>query len=134
MTDEIYKVCEQLQEYADLEGAEFGEYLDGLISLYRAGISYGASEDFEGHMENELIAQLNYCQENYNIVEEDEPPPVKRRKYRYLEEKQLTSTKDLCIIYTKHVKKIIIDIVMDDRAVLSASTCGGEIDSTYNMT
>lgn len=60
----------QLQNYAELEGSEYGDYVRGILSAYYVvNTSYGASEEFVESYNHELETVLQFFKENTTIIE-----------------------------------------------------------------
>lgn len=62
---EIAKIVEALEEVAEHEGSEWGEFL-GLLCEFNH-YSYCFSEDFKKAFDNELRKEYNHFKENYEL-------------------------------------------------------------------
>ena len=68
--DNIDEMCEDLERYAKLEGAEVGEVCDLLISL--AGYESYVGDEFYNALKKEIGLQLDYFKKNCIIVKRTE--------------------------------------------------------------
>jgi len=75
--NELMQLCNELEEYSNLEGTEFGEVCNALILL--ANYYSILSEPLRKSVEEEIIANLNYFKENC-VINTEETIPVKVRK------------------------------------------------------
>ena len=80
--DTAKKICKELQEYADIEGAETGEVCHSLIHI--AGKPDYVGEDFYQYLIMELKAQLDYFKENAEIVEKTKTRVVKWKELEWV--------------------------------------------------
>ena len=80
--DTAKKICKELQEYADIEGAELGEACDLLIAM-SGYVSY-LGEDFYQYLIMELKAQLDNFKENAEIVEKTKTRVVKWKELEWV--------------------------------------------------
>lgn len=62
------KIIEELQEYANFEGTELGEYIDGLVYLWNTKYITD-NEPFITELEQEIIKMNNYMKENFEWAE-----------------------------------------------------------------
>ena len=76
---DMRKLGEQLEEYAELEGSEAGEYWTILCDLSQR--EYAMGDEFAAAVRKELESQLAYIEENCAIVEEEYQPSKIKRKY-----------------------------------------------------
>ena len=65
--DDLLKICDELTEYAELEGSELGDSCKLLIQV--AYFHSYFTEEFQKSLELEIIAQLNHFKKNSRIVE-----------------------------------------------------------------
>ncbi len=73
----------ELEEYADLDGTEVGEYWAALVDIHRH--SYAMNDTFVAALDAEIKEQVEFIRENFEIVEETvERSPIKRRSLEYL--------------------------------------------------
>ena len=68
---EISKLCQELQDYADLEGTELGEVCSLLISIYNN--SEYVSNPFKNEVIKEIKRQLKNFKENTEIEDREVP-------------------------------------------------------------
>ena len=59
----------KLEEYAEYEGSEAGEYWMSLLHLWRYRYMFGDSP-FENELKKEIVEQAEFIDENYKFVEE----------------------------------------------------------------
>lgn len=63
----IGKAVHELEKYASLSIDEYGEYLKGLLYLFP--FSYFLPEAMKQMLFKEILKQLDYCKNRFNIVE-----------------------------------------------------------------
>lgn len=78
----ILELCNDLEEYARLEGTELGDGWRGLIGLGRV-CSYLGDREFSQTIRDKLEEELDRAEEHFEIVEEEET-----RKRRTLKRKR----------------------------------------------
>ncbi len=69
MDDKMRNLCDQLEEYSEIEGTELGEACNLLITLAR--YDYCLSNQFVKSLEKEVGRKLKDFQENAKIVERE---------------------------------------------------------------
>jgi len=80
---EFMNLARDLEEYAGLEHAEYGEYCMHLISI--STYSYTMSETFAIALYDEMKEQLDWYKSNTDIVQEEETFKQVVTKLRYHE-------------------------------------------------
>lgn len=76
--EERFKLCRELEKYAEVEGTEVGEVCQLLIQL--AGDEDYVSEKFHKALVKEIKDQLKNFKRYYKIVEQTETITVTRRE------------------------------------------------------
>lgn len=70
---------EELEEYASLEGTEFGDYAIRLLSLRECNTHHGMSEDFNKSLDKEISEILKIFKESSTIVDIVEEVKIRRK-------------------------------------------------------
>ena len=65
------EMAQELEEAAEIEGAEVGEYWSHLARLVTSYIDY-MNEEFRLALEKEVITEYNNLKKNFKIVEEEQ--------------------------------------------------------------
>jgi len=82
---ELMGVCDELSEYAEIEGSELGEYCNLLIDLAHYGYCV-RNESFAIEFDREIVEQLTNFKENTRIIEEIvERPSYMESRLEWLE-------------------------------------------------
>jgi hypothetical protein len=68
MTGDLYEMATELEQAAELEGAELGEWWSALAGLVPR-VFDGASEEFQAAFEKELRAEYKRLKEEFRIKE-----------------------------------------------------------------
>lgn len=69
--EEYFKVCQTLEDFAQAEGTELGEYCNELCSLYNYSYMMGGTV-FQEELSKEILKQLKYFEDNFKITTKDE--------------------------------------------------------------
>lgn len=64
------EMIDELNNAADIDGTETGEYWLSLINLYEQ-YTYAMSEEFVAALAAEILSEYNYFKTNFQIVEEE---------------------------------------------------------------
>jgi len=75
----------KLNEYADLDGCEIGEYVNALLILRTFSESHGMTEEFSKHLDDELSHWLARFKDE-TVIEKTtwQPPEVKGKELVWL--------------------------------------------------
>jgi hypothetical protein len=82
MTDDLYEMATELEQAAELDGAELGEWWSALAGLVPR-VFDGASEEFQAAFEKELRSEYKRLKEEFRIEETTETKTVTYRELKH---------------------------------------------------
>jgi hypothetical protein len=82
MASDLYEIATELEQAAELEGAELGEWWAALAGLIPR-VFDGASEEFQAAFEKELRAEHKRFKEEFRIEETTETKTVTYRELKH---------------------------------------------------
>jgi hypothetical protein len=82
MSDDLYEMATELEQAAELEGAELGEWWSALAGLIPR-VFDGASEEFRSAFEKELRSEHKRLKEEFRIEETTETKTVTYRELKH---------------------------------------------------
>ncbi len=85
MTDDLYEMATELEQAAELEGTELGEWWAALAGLIPR-VWDGASEEFQAAFEKELRSEHKRLKEEFRIEETTKTKSVSFRELKHKSE------------------------------------------------